>query len=268
MQWRRVRASTPLSIAQSPRPSSATTPAARSCDRCGVPDSGTSKEKSAPPCARFGRAAGLLHARKAWRNQSSFLLRFSRVKAEILETQNEYFYAKSLFEHGFTINSPSTPPQMPVGSCISRSDGDAAHYKIGHIAALLTKSLWSALPTKKDAYRRHPACFIILFRFNAVAGKRQWPSAASKPRRRTRAKLCSRFCFRRTTPRLFQITSGTPCGRTDSGGAAARRCCDPAPGRRGRGQDTSVRQYPSVCAVRSAALTECRTENRPTDTSQ
>ena len=134
MQWRRVRALTPLSIEQSPRPSSATTPAARSLDRCGVPDSGTSKEKSAPQCARFGHTAGLLHARKALRNQSSFLLRFSRVKAEILETQNEYFYAKSLFEHGFTINSLSTPPQMPVGSCISRSDGDAAHYKIGHIA--------------------------------------------------------------------------------------------------------------------------------------
>ena len=47
---------------------------------------------------------------------------------------------------------------------------------------------------KKDAHRRHPACFIIRFRFNAVADKRQWSSAASKPRRKTRAKLCSRFC--------------------------------------------------------------------------
>ncbi len=55
-------------------------------------------------------------------------------------------------------------------------------------------SLCSALPTKKDAHRRHPACFIIRFRFNAVADKRQWSSAASKPRRKTRTKLCSRFC--------------------------------------------------------------------------
>ena len=55
-------------------------------------------------------------------------------------------------------------------------------------------SLCSALPTKKDAHRRHPACFIIRFRFNAVADKRQWSSAASKPRRKMRAKLCSRFC--------------------------------------------------------------------------
>ena len=47
---------------------------------------------------------------------------------------------------------------------------------------------------KKDAHWRHPACFIIRFRFNAVADKRQWSSAASKPRRKTRAKLCSRFC--------------------------------------------------------------------------
>lgn len=77
---------------------------------------------------------GFLHARKALRNQGSFLLHFSRVKAKTLKTQNEYFYAKSLFEHGFTINSPSTPPQMPVGSSISRSDGDAVHYRIGHIA--------------------------------------------------------------------------------------------------------------------------------------
>ena len=47
---------------------------------------------------------------------------------------------------------------------------------------------------QKDAHWRHPAHFIILFRFNAVADKRQWSSAASKPRRKTRAKLCSRFC--------------------------------------------------------------------------
>lgn len=64
----------------------------------------------------------------------------------------------------------------------------------GQLGAVDKVSLCSALPTKKDAHRRHPACFIIRFRFNAVADKRQWSSAASKPRRKTRTKLCSRFC--------------------------------------------------------------------------
>ena len=64
----------------------------------------------------------------------------------------------------------------------------------GRPGAVDKVSLRSALPTKKDALWRHPACFIIRFRFNAVADKRQWSSAASKPRRKTRAKLCSRFC--------------------------------------------------------------------------
>ena len=63
-----------------------------------------------------------------------------------------------------------------------------------YIGAVDKVSLRSSLPTKKDAHWRHPAYFIILFRFNAVADKRQWSSAASKPRRKTRAKLCSRFC--------------------------------------------------------------------------
>ena len=64
----------------------------------------------------------------------------------------------------------------------------------GQLGAVDKVSLRSALPTKKDALWRHPACFIIRFRFNAVADKRQWSSAASKPRRKMRAKLCSRFC--------------------------------------------------------------------------
>ena len=34
---------------------------------------------------------------------------------------------------------------------------------------------------KKDAQQRHPRHFIILFRFNAVADKRQWYSAAPRP---------------------------------------------------------------------------------------
>ena len=62
---------------------------------------------------------------------------------------------------------------------------------------LLTKCLFIYLErkngSKKDAYRRHSIHFIILFKFKAVAEKRQWSSAASKPRRKTRVKLCPRF---------------------------------------------------------------------------
>ena len=39
---------------------------------------------------------------------------------------------------------------------------------------------------KKDALRRQSIPFIIVLRFKAVADKRQWSSAASKPRRKTR----------------------------------------------------------------------------------
>ena len=46
---------------------------------------------------------------------------------------------------------------------------------------------------KKDAHRRHPIHLIILFKFKAVAERRQWSSAASKPRRKTRVKLCPHF---------------------------------------------------------------------------
>jgi hypothetical protein len=47
--------------------------------------------------------------------------------------------------------------------------------------------------SKKDAHRRHPIHLIILFKFKAVAERRQWSSAASKPRRKTRVKLCPHF---------------------------------------------------------------------------
>ena len=46
---------------------------------------------------------------------------------------------------------------------------------------------------KKDAHWRHPIHLIILFKFKAVAERRQWSSAASKPRRKTRVKLCPHF---------------------------------------------------------------------------
>ena len=66
-------------------------------------------------------------------------------------------------------------------------------YKLG----LLTKCLFiyseRKKGSKKDAHRRHPMYFIILFKFKAVAERRQWSSAASKPRRKTRVKLCPHF---------------------------------------------------------------------------
>ena len=62
---------------------------------------------------------------------------------------------------------------------------------------LLTKCLFIYFErkngSKKDAHRRHPIHLIILFKFKAVAERRQWSSAASKPRRKTRVKLCPHF---------------------------------------------------------------------------
>ena len=46
---------------------------------------------------------------------------------------------------------------------------------------------------KKDALRRQPIHLIILLRFKAVAERRQWSSAASKPRRKTRERLWLHF---------------------------------------------------------------------------
>ena len=62
---------------------------------------------------------------------------------------------------------------------------------------LLTKCLFIYYErkngSKKDALWRHPMYFIILFKFKAVAERRQWSSAASKPRRKMRVKLCPHF---------------------------------------------------------------------------
>ena len=80
------------------------------------------------------------------------------------------------------------------GSFLEFRFGSEINMDLGHFGAVDKVTFILVLTNKKDAHRRHPACFIIRFRFNAVADKRQWSSAASKPRRKTRAKLCSRFC--------------------------------------------------------------------------
>lgn len=61
----------------------------------------------------------------------------------------------------------------------------------------LTKSIISPAAirkdTKKDAFRRQDPYFIIRLRFKAVEERRQWSSAASNPRRKTRVNLW--LCF-------------------------------------------------------------------------
>ncbi len=62
---------------------------------------------------------------------------------------------------------------------------------------VLTKSPFlktaAATAEKKTPYWHHPIHRIILLRFKAVADRRQWSSAASKPRRKMRVKLCPHF---------------------------------------------------------------------------
>ena len=66
------------------------------------------------------------------------------------------------------------------------------------ILELLTKCVFIYFEwkngSKKDAHRRHPIHLIILFKFKAVAERRQWSSASSNPRRMMRVKL-SLLCF-------------------------------------------------------------------------
>ena len=59
----------------------------------------------------------------------------------------------------------------------------------------------------------------------------------------------------------------TPMLVSNAGGAAARRCCDPAPGQRGRGPDTSAGRCCRRYVPRSAARTEFHTDTRPAGTS-
>lgn len=61
---------------------------------------------------------------------------------------------------------------------------------------------------KKDAVWRQFVLCVIRFRFKAIADKRQWSSAASKPRRKTRVKLCVRFC-------AAKVASLQICRRTE-----------------------------------------------------
>ena len=87
----------------------------------------------------------------------------------------------------------SRPKHIAV--CTGRGPPPSAEIRLK--LGLLTKCLFiyseRKKGSKKDAHRRHPMYFIILFKFKAVAERRQWSSAASKPRRKTRVKLCPHF---------------------------------------------------------------------------
>ena len=65
--------------------------------------------------------------------------------------------------------------------------------QIGAVDKVPDHLLRAEKSNKKDAHRRHPIHLIILFKFKEVAERRQWSSAASKPRRKTRVKLCPHF---------------------------------------------------------------------------
>ena len=70
---------------------------------------------------------------------------------------------------------------------------DLTSAQLGAVDKVPDHLLRAEKSNKKDAYRRHPIHLIILFKFKAVAERRQWSSAASKPRRKTRVKLCPHF---------------------------------------------------------------------------
>lgn len=76
---------------------------------------------------------------------------------------------------------------------VSKSCPGTPRAKLG----LLTKSQYNHgrgnVHKKKDAYWRQDMVQIIRLRFKAVAERRQWSSAASKPRRKTRVKLWHLF---------------------------------------------------------------------------
>lgn len=70
---------------------------------------------------------------------------------------------------------------------------DLTSAQVGAVDKVPVHLLRAENGSKKDAHRRHPIHLIILFKFKAVAERRQWSSAASKPRRKTRVKLCPHF---------------------------------------------------------------------------
>ena len=73
---------------------------------------------------------GFLLAFNALRNQGFSFLSAELMHIKTLRMRNYYFYGKTLFEHSFFINVPCRLLQMPVVSCISRSDADGGSVPI------------------------------------------------------------------------------------------------------------------------------------------
>ena len=98
---------------------------------------------------------------------------------------------------GLRVGACIAPERIRQKTCIIDHTHAEAHAPKKTDLGLLTKCLFiyseRKKGSKKDAHRRHPMYFIILFKFKAVAERRQWSSAASKPRRKTRVKLCPHF---------------------------------------------------------------------------
>lgn len=71
---------------------------------------------------------------KALTYQGFFLLLCKCMYSKTLRMRNVYFYARSLFEHGFLTNSRDKRLQRLAESCISKFCEGVPHCKIEHTA--------------------------------------------------------------------------------------------------------------------------------------
>ena len=82
----------------------------------------------------FLSKSGVLLICKALTYQGFFLLLCKCMYSKTLRMRNDYFYPKSLFEHGFLTMSYSKCPQRLAESCISKFCEGVPHCKIEHTA--------------------------------------------------------------------------------------------------------------------------------------
>ena len=106
-------------------------------------------------------------------------------------------YLGSLNHADFILTAPYDTPARTLFSGVGYYPLSPRKNMTWDSLELLTKCVFIYFErkngSKKGAHRRHPIHLIILFKFKAVAERRQWSSAASKPRRKTRVKLCPHF---------------------------------------------------------------------------
>ena len=82
---------------------------------------------------------------KALTYQGFFLLLCKCMYSKTLRMRNVYFYARSLFEHGFLTNSRDKRLQRLAESCISKFCEGVPHCKIEHTAPHFCESFWRIL---------------------------------------------------------------------------------------------------------------------------